>query len=68
MGFIFKGSSHYLIEKGVPNYQNMRRFNISENDILAQLRQRLNTEDDSSVDFAILERTGSISFIKKKMF
>ncbi|MGM9451994.1 DUF421 domain-containing protein [Legionella bozemanae] len=65
IGFIFKGCSHYLIKNGVLNYQNMRRFNISENDILAQLRQRLNTENYSLVDSAILERTGSISFIKK---
>lgn len=65
IGFLFKGSPHYLIENGTINYQNMRRFSISENDLLAQLRQKLNTENYSLIDAAILERSGSISFIKK---
>lgn len=66
MGFIFKGCPHYLIKYGEVNYKNMRRFSISENDLLAQLRQKLNTEDYSLVDSAILGRTGNISFIKKE--
>ncbi|STY78836.1 Protein of uncharacterised function (DUF421) [Legionella wadsworthii] len=66
MGFIFKGCPHYLIEHGELNYKNMRRFSISENDLLAQLRQKLNTENYSLIDSAILERTGNISFIKKE--
>lgn len=66
IGFLFKGCSHYLIENGTFNYNNMRRFSISENDLLEQLRQRLNTENFDLVDAAILERAGSISFIKKE--
>ncbi|WP_419419443.1 DUF421 domain-containing protein [Legionella sp. D16C41] len=66
LGFLFKGSSHYLIKDGVMDYKSLRRFSISENDLLAQLRQRLNTEDFSLVELAILERTGNISFILKK--
>lgn len=63
--FIFKGCSHCLIEKGVLNERNMRRYNISKADLLEQLRQKLNTEDYSSIESALLERTGNISFIKK---
>ncbi|WP_419421594.1 YetF domain-containing protein (plasmid) [Legionella sp. D16C41] len=66
LGFLFKGCSHYLIKDGVLDYKSMRRFSISENDLLAQLRQQLNTENYSLVDSAILERTGNISFIKKE--
>lgn len=32
----------------------MRRFNISENDLLEQLRQKLNTENFNIIDTAIL--------------
>lgn len=48
------------------DYKSMRRFSISENDLLVQLRQKLNTENYSQIDSAILERTGNISFILKK--
>lgn len=65
MGFLFKGRSHYLIENGTLNRGNMRRFNISENDLIEQLRQKLNTENYNIIDSALLERTGNISFIKK---
>ncbi|AWN75909.1 TPA: YetF domain-containing protein [Legionella pneumophila] len=66
MGFIFKGCPHYLMKDGKLDYKSMRRFSISENDLMAQLRQRLNTENYSLIDSAILERTGNISFTKKE--
>ena len=66
LGFLFKGCPHYLIKDGVLDYKSMRRFSISENDLLVQLRQKLNTENYSQIDSAILERTGNISFILKK--
>ncbi|WP_298625311.1 DUF421 domain-containing protein [uncultured Legionella sp.] len=66
IGFLFKGSSHYLVKNGKLDYKNMKRFSISENDLLAQLRQKLNTENLDAINTAILERTGNISFIIKK--
>jgi uncharacterized membrane protein YcaP (DUF421 family) len=65
VGFLFKGCSHYLIENGEWNYRNMSRYNISENDLLEQLRQKLNTENYKIIEYALLERTGNISFILK---
>lgn len=66
IGFIFKGTHHYLIKHGELNHQNMSRYNISENDLLEQLRQKLNTENYKIIDSALLERTGNISFILKE--
>ncbi|HAU0368227.1 TPA: DUF421 domain-containing protein [Legionella pneumophila] len=65
IGFLLKGSPHYLIENGKLNYQNMKRYSISENDLLDQLRLRLNTENYESIESAFLERTGCISFVTK---
>ena len=44
----------------------MSQFNISEHDLLEQLRQKLNTEEYKMIASAILERAGNISFIKKE--
>lgn len=43
----------------------MRRFNISHNDLMEQMRHKLNTENHELIESATLERTGGISFIVK---
>jgi uncharacterized membrane protein YcaP (DUF421 family) len=61
-----KGGRMLLYQEGSFLAQNMNRANISEHDILEELRLNLQTESMDKVKEVYLERTGKVSFIKKE--
>ena len=63
VGKIFKGNTPILVENGVMFEDNMRRSNISENDLRQFLRLR-GIEHLAEVKAAHKERNGEISVIK----
>lgn len=66
MGRIFKGTSVFIIKDNQLNWKTMKKYQITEHDLLEECRQQLNVNDLRLIKEAILERTGKISFILKK--
>ncbi|KTC71724.1 hypothetical protein Lbir_1579 [Legionella birminghamensis] len=62
---ILKGRCYLLLNDGKFQEKTMNKLHITENDVIAEMRRQLNTEDFSKVSKAYLERTGSISFVCK---
>jgi uncharacterized membrane protein YcaP (DUF421 family) len=60
---LVKGNAAILVEDGKVNWDNMRRFQIGEQDLLEALRTRAKLENISDVKRAYLERNGDISVI-----
>lgn len=65
-GALIKGRAMILIKDGKVNWDNMRRAQLTERDLLSALRRNGQLQDYSKVKLAILERNGEISIIKKK--
>lgn len=65
MGKLFKGNNYVLYQNGEYVKENMERANISDNDILEELRLQCKTKKMDDIQEIYLERTGKISFIKK---
>lgn len=66
IGRLVKGRSMVLYSKGQFIIKNMQTANISKNDILEQMRINLNTQSFDEVDEIYFERTGKVSFVRKK--
>ncbi|KTC89800.1 DUF421 domain-containing protein [Fluoribacter dumoffii] len=62
----FKGNHFILIKDGILQKKNLKKLNITEKDILEQLRQQLNLSSYKGVKVSYLERTGHISFVIEK--
>lgn len=62
---LLKGKPHVLMDDQGFNKENMAHFNITEHDLMEQLRQQFNTSNLDIVEKACLERNGHISFIRK---
>lgn len=65
-GNLIKGKEKILIEEGEIDWAQMKRSDLSENDLLQALRLKTNSSDFSKVKSCYLERSGDISFILKK--
>lgn len=65
MGKLFKGNNYVLYRDGTFVKENMEKANISDNDVLEELRLQCKTKKMDDIQEIYLERTGKISFIKK---
>jgi uncharacterized membrane protein YcaP (DUF421 family) len=65
-GKLTKGNSYVLYKDGAFVKENMNKANISDNDILEELRLQCNTKSMDKIQEIYLERTGKISFIEKE--
>lgn len=66
IGRAVKGKCLLLYGNGAFHEENMRTTNITRNDIEEQLRLNLNTDSLEDVEEIYFERTGKVSFVKKK--
>ncbi|HVY53628.1 MAG TPA: YetF domain-containing protein [Gammaproteobacteria bacterium] len=65
-GKFMKGKHHILFVNGHFNRKMMCRLQITKDDIMEECRKQLQTESLNSVRQIRMERTGHISFIRKK--
>jgi uncharacterized membrane protein YcaP (DUF421 family) len=65
-GKLLKGEPVTLVRNGKIDHAEMRRSLVSDHDLAEDLRLDAKTEDISTLASARLERSGDISFIKKK--
>lgn len=65
-GKIVKGKSDILIKNGVLNWSNLKKNQITEEDLREMCRQKLNHDHLEKIKEARLERTGRMSFITNK--
>jgi uncharacterized membrane protein YcaP (DUF421 family) len=66
IGRVVKGKCMILYRNGEYHRENMNTANITENDIQEQLRLKLNANSLDDVEEIYFERTGKVSFVKKK--
>lgn len=66
VGFLIKGDADVLVENGEMKSKAMRKTNISEHDLLEDLRLNGMVGDPAEVKMARLERDGRISVIPRK--
>jgi uncharacterized membrane protein YcaP (DUF421 family) len=64
-GNVVKGHPRQLIRDGQIDWHAMRVHDITEEDLKEAMRLKLNSEDLSQVQLAVLERNGSVSFVTK---
>ena len=65
-GRLIKGSPYTLVRNGEIDWKGMKHGLVSEHDLDEDLHLDAKTEDLSQIQTARLERSGDISFIKKK--
>jgi uncharacterized membrane protein YcaP (DUF421 family) len=65
-GNVVKGHHSQLVRDGQIDWDAMRSHDITEEDLKESMRLKLNAEDLSQVQSAVLERNGSVSFVTKK--
>lgn len=66
MGKLAKGNNYVLYKDGAFIKKNMIKANISDNDILEELRLQCKTKSMDNIQEIYLERTGKISFVEKE--
>ncbi|WP_044517372.1 DUF421 domain-containing protein [Hymenobacter sp. DG25B] len=66
VGLLIKGKAQVLVEDGELHQQNLRRTNISRNDLAEGLRDSGGVEVVAQAKKVVLERNGRISVIKRK--
>ena len=65
-GRVIKGNPYTLVRNGELDWKEMERSLVSKHDLEEDLHLDARTEDLSEIQTARLERSGDISFIKKK--
>ena len=65
-GTLLKGQAITLVRNGEVDWEEMKRALVSKHDFEEDLRLHAKTEDVGEIQLARLERSGDISFIKKK--
>lgn len=65
-GRVIKGDPYTLVRNGEVDWKQMQRTLVSKHDLEEDLHLDARTEDLSEIQTARLERSGDISFIKKK--
>ena len=63
---LVKGSCEVMVENGVPVSSQMRKHDITHDDLLSEMRLNALTDRIEDVQTAILERSGRISIVKKE--
>jgi uncharacterized membrane protein YcaP (DUF421 family) len=66
VGILIKGNKHHLIENGKINWNNMRKCQITEHDLMEGLREKTHLDDLATIKNAYFERNGQISFVLKQ--
>ena len=66
-GELIKGNSILLIKNGEKEMHNLRRTNITENDIMESLRKEVHLSDLGKIKEAHRERSGDISIVKEEI-
>ena len=64
-GRLVKGQPLVLYKNGRFEKKNMEKTNITEHDIMEELRINLQKDELTEVEEVLLERTGEVSFVKK---
>lgn len=64
-GDLVKGRTSTLLNEGCVNWDDMRGGHIREKDLRSALRENAGTDDQSAVQQALLERSGTIGVILK---
>jgi uncharacterized membrane protein YcaP (DUF421 family) len=65
-GQLIKGKAITVVRNGEVDWQELKRALVSKHDFEEDLRLDGKTDDVSTIQLARLERSGDISFIKKK--
>jgi uncharacterized membrane protein YcaP (DUF421 family) len=65
-GLIIKGAPHVLVRDGRVDPKAMARCLVSVHDLEEDLRLHAHSENLSEIHLATLERSGDVSFVKKK--
>jgi uncharacterized membrane protein YcaP (DUF421 family) len=65
-GKLIKGSAYTLVRNGEIDWKEMKHGLVSQHDLEEDLHLDAKTEDISEIQTARLERSGDISFIKRK--
>lgn len=60
-----KGTYEVLIRDGVPDREQMRQHDISEDDLKSEMRINGLVDDFADVKLAVLERSGRISVVRR---
>ncbi|HET6645237.1 MAG TPA: YetF domain-containing protein [Fimbriimonadales bacterium] len=63
---IVKGHRETIVRDGTFQRPQMRKHDVSEEDVLQELRLRALTDDLGAVREAVLERSGQISIVKQR--
>ena len=66
IGSVVKGKKVILYSGGSQLEKNMRKTQISHNDIMEEVRIQANQEDMEGIKKVFIERTGQISLVKDK--
>ncbi|HEX4343677.1 MAG TPA: YetF domain-containing protein [Verrucomicrobiae bacterium] len=64
-GNLVKGHAEVLIRNGVINRAAMRKHNLSEHDLLEDMRLNGNVDDPAKVKMSYFERDGQITVVKE---
>jgi len=67
IGKLVKGKSVVLFSDGLQRERNMRKTQISHNDIMEEVRIKANQEGLEGIQKIYIERTGQVSIIKENV-
>jgi uncharacterized membrane protein YcaP (DUF421 family) len=62
---MLEGLPSIIVENGTPDRRMMKRARIDESDILAAARELQGVERMDQIKYAVLERNGAITIVKK---
>jgi len=62
---LLKGSSRPVIKNGELLKKQLKKYHLTELDILAEMRTQLHTDDLTKIKTAYLESIGKLSFVRK---
>jgi uncharacterized membrane protein YcaP (DUF421 family) len=65
IGTLVKGKKAVLYEESGQNKKNMENTNISQEDLMEEIRLQINQDDLKDIKKIFIERNGQISIIKK---
>jgi uncharacterized membrane protein YcaP (DUF421 family) len=63
---LIEGLPLVIVDKGTPLKDRMTKTRVDEEDVLAAARQLQGLERMDQIEYAVLERTGTISIVPKK--
>jgi uncharacterized membrane protein YcaP (DUF421 family) len=66
IGKLIKGQNSVLYEKGEQNEKNMKKTNISHQDLMEEIRLQLNQDNLKEISKILIERNGQVSIVKEQ--